>query len=574
MKEGEGRPPENPVQCASPASSSSCTVSNAYGSWPDGLSCTAAQVVYPTTEAQIMAVVAAAVEKKQKMKVVSRYAHSFPKLMCPGSSDGLLISTRDYNQGLLIDKDSMTAIADSGVELRQLLDALAAQGLALTHSPYWHGVSLGGLLSTGAHGSSFFGKGAAVHEFVIGMRLVTPASAADGFVKVIELNDTHTPELLNAAKVSLGVLGVISKVTLRLESLFKRSITYSLVGDEDLEDQILPFAAAHEFGDVIWNPSLAKATYRLDDRVSVDTPGDGVYEFLGFRPASAKLLLEPDRILEELQEASDDASGKCVTARVEVAGLQLLGYGLRNSGKPGALFTGFPVIGYHHQLQASGSCLYTPEGDRRVCPWDPRIRGLFIFQSAFSIAASKVAAFVGDLKALRDRVVEGFCGADSYLGVYMRFVKASTAYLGKPDDAVDFDVQYYRAREKGRPRLLEDVMEEVEQMAVFKYGGVPHWGKNRPVAFLGVARKYPQLQRFLAVKQQLDPDSLFSNDWTEFALGLTASPQPAALYNASGCALEGLCICSQDAHCAPHLGYLCQPGRVYIQARVCRKVLQ
>lgn len=556
----EGRAPMDPVQCDSAA----CRVSNTYGSWPDRLLCTAAQVVYPTTEAQLLSAVAAGVQRRQKMKVVSKYAHSSPKLACPGGSEGLIISTRDYNRDLTIDKDKMTVTADSGIELRQLLDGIAAAGLALTHSPYWQGVSLGGLLSTGAHGSSFYGKGSAVHEYVVGMRLVVPAPPDEGYAKVIELTEKENDEL-DAAKVSLGVLGVISKVTLQLEPMFKRSITFQSKSDEDLEEQILSFASAHEFGDVTWHPAQSKAIYRIDDRVPVDDVGDGVFDFIGFRPLSAAVL-GTARTTENLQEAKGIAKDKCVIGRLQVSAFQLIGRGLRQKKNSG--FSGvYPVVGYQHQMQASGSCLSTRESDPRVCPWDSRVNGEFYFVTALSIPVSKVQAFIEDVKALREKVVGGFCGVDLYNGIYMRFVKASTAYLGKPYDAVDLDVTYYRAREEGQARVVEDVMEEVEQMAAFKYGGVAHWGKNRPVAFMGVSAKYPQLQRFLQVKEKLDPQGLFSSDWSDFLLGLAPLPT-----STPGCALEGLCICSQHTHCAPHVGYFCQPGRVYHDARVCRKL--
>ncbi|MCO5558968.1 hypothetical protein L7F22_012559 [Adiantum nelumboides] len=126
---------------------------------------------HPTTDTQLVATVAAAVEKKQKMKDV-------------------VSNTRDYNQGLLIDKETMTMVADSGIELCKQLDVIAAQGLALKHASYWQGLSLGGGLSTSAHGSSFFGKRAAVHELVLGMRLVMPASHEEGFAKVLNLTDS------------------------------------------------------------------------------------------------------------------------------------------------------------------------------------------------------------------------------------------------------------------------------------------------------------------------------------------------------------------------------------------------
>ncbi|KAH9330752.1 hypothetical protein KI387_002860, partial [Taxus chinensis] len=97
-----------------------------------------------------------------------------------------------------------------GVGLGELVDAVAASGLALVAAPYWEGISLGGLLSTGSHGSSLWGRGGALHEYVVSLPLVVPASPREGYAKVVTLREGD-PDL-SAANVSLGVLGVISKV--------------------------------------------------------------------------------------------------------------------------------------------------------------------------------------------------------------------------------------------------------------------------------------------------------------------------------------------------------------------------
>jgi len=54
--------------------------------------------------------------------------------------------------------------------------------------------------------------------------------------------------------------------------------------DSDLGDQVAAFGHAHEFADITWYPSQRKAVYRVDDRVPFNTSGNGLYDFIPFRP--------------------------------------------------------------------------------------------------------------------------------------------------------------------------------------------------------------------------------------------------------------------------------------------------
>ena len=74
------------------------------------------------------------------------------------------------------------------------------------------------------------------------------------------------------------------QITLKLEPLFKRSITYVEKDDSDLGDQAAAFGDAHEFGDILWYPSQRKVLYRVDDRVPTNTSGNGLYDIISFRP--------------------------------------------------------------------------------------------------------------------------------------------------------------------------------------------------------------------------------------------------------------------------------------------------
>ncbi|VAI11069.1 unnamed protein product [Triticum turgidum subsp. durum] len=383
---------------------------------------------------------------------------------------------------------------ESGMVLRDLIEVAAEAGLALPHSPYWSGLTIGGLLATGAHGSSLKGKGGAVHEYVVGMRIVTPAPRSQGFAVVRQLCADH-PDL-DAAKVSLGVLGVVS--------------------------QAVVWGGLHEFGDMAWLPQQRNVIYRKDNRVAITSVGNDLNDYLALRSSSTADLIS-GRVMHELLEKKNNTVARCKEAPTSASLFEKPAYGFTNND---SLFMGYPVVGFQHRIQASGSCLENPEDALlTTCPWDPRIRGIFFYNNAYSIALSRVPAFIADMKQLRNSNPKAFYGIDASLGILLRYIKASSAYLGKPEDSVDFDITYYRSYTKGEP----------------------------------------EAGKFLEVKGRYDPDGIFSSEWSDQVLGINGSP----IIVEKGCAIEGLCVCSEDSHCAPEQGYYCRPGKVYREARVC-----
>ncbi|CAA6675612.1 unnamed protein product [Spirodela intermedia] len=172
-------------------------------------------------------------------------------------------------------------------------------------------------------------------------------------------------------------------------------------------------------------------------------------------------------------------------------------------------FTEYPVVGNQSEMQSSGSCLTaSPLPD--------------------------VAAFVADVKKLHAQRPGSLCGRR------LCRLRHDLLPLERPED----------------PPLDQDILEEVEQMAFFKYGAVPHWGKNRHVGFIAPGDKYgDRRDRFVAAMVKYDGEGLFSSDWTDAVLGIRGK--------------SFLCICSRDEHCAPAKGYFCLRGLVYEDARVC-----
>ena len=90
-----------------------------------------------------------------------------------------------------------------------LAPILSFESKTLPHSPYWSGLTIGGLLATGAHGSSLKGKGGAVHEFAEPalsphVRRVHPAVAVE-----IQPQAAHRADGDAVVRDPAGVIGVV-----------------------------------------------------------------------------------------------------------------------------------------------------------------------------------------------------------------------------------------------------------------------------------------------------------------------------------------------------------------------------
>eukprot|EP01018_Ginkgo_biloba_P024910 Gb_17667 [translate_table: standard] len=554
-----------------------CTIFNHKGIWEDRNICKAEKAVFPSTEEEIIAAVADAVKNKRKVKVTSRYAHSLGNLACVEES-GVIINTVHYKSHMHVNTSEQTITVDSGAIMREVIDEAAREGLAFPPMVYWEGVSAGGAISTGAHGSGLIGKGSALHEHVVGIRLVIPASPSQGYAKVITLNESD--EELNAARLSLGTLGVISQVTFALEPMFKRSVSYSLRDDIDLENQLEGFLRSHEFGDLFWFPSFGKARFGSIGRVSVDVPGNGVNKAIG-QPAKV-LEVEKDAAMYDMIDTREGSERMCNFTRQGLASSTVDGIGFLNDEKYGN-FSGYPVIGFNHLMQTSGGCQgrYPNEDhlsckanrildkNESICPWDRRVRGSLDFDVEIRVPLSRARDAILDIKKIRDVNPRALCELAIQGGIIMRSVKKSEAYLGNSEDVVTFELQYLRHREAKTPKWNMDVYEEIEQLLMQKYGGTLHWGKSGGVLFRGIAKRTVNLNKFLSVKQKFDRDGVFSNAWTDEMLTIgNAFFDPKR----PSCTLEKMCICSHDKDCVPEKGYLCLPGRIWKKARVCRKI--
>ncbi|KAL7213389.1 hypothetical protein ACSBR2_015999 [Camellia fascicularis] len=144
----DSNPPDDPVKCSS-SPTKKCTITNSYGAFLDRALCRASDVAYLTTEQDLISLIALVIKNKRNIKVSTRFSHSLPKLVCPDGEDGLVISTKFLNRTSEIDHLSMTMSFE-----------------------------------TGAHGSSLWGVGSAVHDYVVGLdlKMAMPRSGPSAMV--------------------------------------------------------------------------------------------------------------------------------------------------------------------------------------------------------------------------------------------------------------------------------------------------------------------------------------------------------------------------------------------------------
>ncbi|MBT8103786.1 MAG: FAD-binding oxidoreductase [Gammaproteobacteria bacterium] len=131
---------------------------------------------------------------------------------CNQSPHGTVVRTTEMNKILRIDSYNHTVTAEAGVRLGALVAALARQGLELVGNHDQMERTLGGALASPCMGPGIGEQAGYLSDQVINMKIVT----ADGKLMNVSEQKTH---LLNAFRLSYGLLGVIYEATLRVRPI-------------------------------------------------------------------------------------------------------------------------------------------------------------------------------------------------------------------------------------------------------------------------------------------------------------------------------------------------------------------
>jgi FAD-linked oxidoreductase len=426
--------------------------------WAGDQRCRPAAIERPGSTVEIAAALERAAERGECVRTVGS-GHSFSDIAL---TDGRLLVLDRMTRVLDVDRASGLVRVQAGITIRELNACLAGHDLALENLGDIDVQSIAGAISTATHGT-----GARLRNIpaqVVALTLVL----ADG--STLECSAEHDPELFRAARVSLGALGVIAEVTLRCVPAFRLD---GRDGPAPLADTLARFeelSLANDHFEFYVFPHARTALTRTNNRT--DRPA---------RPRGRVAAYANDVLLSNHTFEACCRIGRRLPTqipRINRLVTRLAGSN-RRIDRSDRIFTS-PRLVRFTEMEYALARERTVEAVRRVLELVPR-NG---FAVPFPIEVRTVAA--------DDAMLSTAAGRDSgFVAVHM--------YRGMAWEA------YFHA--------VEAVMDEL--------GGRPHWGKRHFQNAATLRERYPDWDRFRAIRRRLDPEGRFANAYVERVLGPT-----------------------------------------------------
>ncbi len=433
------------------------TQSGVWRNWAGDQQCRPAEIVRPRERDELAATVVAAAEAGRTVAVAGS-GHSFTEA---AMTSGTMIDVGALSG--VIDADPATGLVrvGAGTVLADLNEELNRLGLAMENLGDIDRQTVAGAISTGTHGTG--AKLRNISAQVEEVELVT----ADGSVHELGGHDGPS-DMLRAARVGIGALGAISAVTLRCVPAFTLRRVDTPLPREEVLDTFQERADANDH-----------------------------FELFTFPYAESALVLERNRTAE-LPHARGRLAGYLNDIVLENWALEAL-------SATGRRFpASIPHLSRLAARLASGG--ETIDRSDRAFASERRVR--------FTEMEYGVPREHGPEAARR--VIE-WVRANSYpvfFPIEMRVTAGDDALLSPSHerDTAYIAVHQYRGME-WRPYF-----EAVEEI-MSGYAGRPHWGKRHFQTAATLAPLYPAWAQFQAVRDELDPNRVFTNEYAARVLG-------------------------------------------------------
>jgi L-gulonolactone oxidase len=424
--------------------------------WAGDQTCTPAAIERPRSREELAAAVRDAAVAGRTVRVAGS-GHSFTEAAL---TDDVMVRIEALGRVLDANPDSGLVKVEAGIVLADLNERLHELGMAMENLGDIDRQTLAGAISTGTHGTG--AKLPNISAQVAAMEIVT----ADGELRA--LSASGTPDELLAARVGLGALGAIYSVTLRT----------------------VPAFTLHR---VDAPRPLSEVLERFDELAERNDH----FEFFVFPHTKTALTIQRNR--SDLPARPRGALRRWTS---DVVMENTVGdLALRLTRRRPKLIPRF----------SAGAAKVMSQGERldrsyRIFANERRIRFTEMEYALPREHGPEALRRVLDM--IRSR------GVEVAMPIECRVVAPDDALLSPAHErpSVHISVHQYQGME-WRPyfEAVEEIMDE--------YEGRPHWGKRHFQSHETLAARYPRWDDFAAVRDRLDPDRVFRNQYTDRVLG-------------------------------------------------------
>ncbi|MGX5679796.1 D-arabinono-1,4-lactone oxidase [Schumannella luteola] len=383
--------------------------------------------------------------------------HSFTAI---GATDGVQLDISAIDGVLSVDGNLVTLGA--GTNLYQLPALLEPHGLALTNMGDIDRQTIAGATSTGTHGT-----GAAFGGLATQLRGVTLVTA-DG--EVLKVSADENSELLPAAVLGLGALGVLVDVTVECVPAFVLSAVEKPEPIETVLEEWADRIAAHDhFEFYVW-PHTDTVLTKTNTRLPIDAERNPLGAF--------QRWFDDDFMANGVYRATLNL-GRAIP----------------------------PVIPPLNRLSVKLT------GDRRFADVSPKVftthRTVRFREMEYALPVEHIPEAIRRIRALIDEKgwrisfpIEVRASAPDDLWMSTATGRA-TGYIAVHRYFREDPIEYFSAIE-----------------AIFReYDGRPHWGKMHTRSAENLVTTYPRFGDFVALRDRLDPERLFTNPYLDRVLG-------------------------------------------------------
>ena len=422
------------------------------------------RVVAPTSVEGVVAAVEAARTAGTTLKP-SGTGHSFTAIASPGHGMQLLPSGMT---GIVsIDREALTVTAYAGTQLKALNADLERLGLSLHNMGDIAEQTLAGAISTGTHGTGRRQNGhsyAGLAAQLAGFTLVT------GTGEVLTCSATENADVFDLARIGLGALGVLATVTFRVEPLFALEAVEQPMPWADFHRDFEALVDSADHVDAYWFPHTDRLLTKRNSRLaSLDE----------IAPLSRTRAWFDDDFLQNTAFGALTAAANLAPGVIP-----------RMNRMNASLLAARTYSDVAHRVFTTERRVVFREMEYAV----PRADGLEVLRDC------RRALDASDLR-ISFPVEIRVAPADD--------VPLSTAF---ERDSFYLAFHTHRAAEhRAYFALLEPILRAAD--------GRPHWGKVHTQDSAALAASYRRFDEVLALRDRLDPDRVFANDYLRRVLG-------------------------------------------------------